>query len=138
MKFAFFLLIASLCAPPANADESTNQAIGIWLRDNNAARIRLAPCGVALCGTVVWMQDPRKDIYNPDEKERGKDLVGRRIFSGMMQDDAHRNTWKGSSYNPEDGRTYATTMVLNDAQLVTQECVTAGVICRSTNWVKVN
>ena len=100
-------------------------ASGTWLRENGASRVRIGKCGDALCGTVAWV----KDAASPSK-------VGQRVFYDMKPDGAGK--WKGSAFNPEDGKTYSGTMSLSGGTLTTAGCVFGGLICRSVSWSKVN
>ena len=44
-------LMFAAAAAPARAEE----LIGTWLTANSDAHIRVAKCGKAMCGTVVWL-----------------------------------------------------------------------------------
>jgi uncharacterized protein (DUF2147 family) len=129
---ALFLLCL-LKSVPAHAEGPQ----GIWLNEAGTLRIRIAPCGAALCGTIVWLREPGADIYNPDPAKREQPLLGSRLLSGMMSSDK-QNEWKGAAYNPLDGRTYAEVMSMQDEKLLTQGCVNDGAICHSSTWTKVN
>src|SRR3954453_11866129 len=83
-------VVAITAATPALADGPT----GTWLRDTGEAKVRIAACGQALCGNVVWVKDPAH-----------QDQVGRRVFWDMLPDGP--TTWKGEAFNPEDGKTYS-------------------------------
>ncbi len=107
-------------ATPAAADIA-----GTWLRDNGESRVRFAPCGDAVCGTVAWLKDPAT----------AKSKVGQRVFFDMKPNGANR--WSGSAFNPEDGRTYSGHMSLSGNTLTTQGCVLGGMICRSVTWSRV-
>ena len=96
---------------------------GIWLRESGASRVRFAKCGEALCGTLAWLKDAS-----------GPAKVGQRIFYDMKPDGAGK--WKGSAFNPEDGKTYSGTMTLAGDKLTTSGCVLGGLICRSVNWAR--
>lgn len=132
-------LAAILCAltiVPAAAEPT-----GTWLTQNADARIRIARCGKALCGTVVWLKDaidaatgkPPVDAHNPDPSKRNRKIFGLRIFA-MTADD--QGGWSGGIYNSDDGQTYAGKLVLHDAeQLEVQGC--AGAFCGSETWRKV-
>jgi uncharacterized protein (DUF2147 family) len=115
----------------AHADPS-----GVWLRDNGQSRIRIASCGAALCGTIVWLQTPRNDENNPNAAQRSRSLVGVRVFFDMRPNGDNR--WSGQAYNPEDGRTYRGNMSLSGRTLTTQGCAFGGMICRSVTWSRVN
>jgi uncharacterized protein (DUF2147 family) len=110
----------SIAGTPAFADPS-----GTWLRDNGNSRVRIAKCGEAFCGTLVWVKDAD-----------GPAKVGQRIFYEMMPSGA--NTWSGKAFNPEDGRTYSGKLSLAGGSMTTSGCVLGGMVCRSVTWRKVN
>ncbi len=112
--------VIGLASTPAFADPS-----GTWLRDNGNSRVRIAKCGEAFCGTLVWVKDPD-----------GPAKVGQRIFYEMMPSGA--NTWAGKAFNPEDGRTYSGKLSLSGGSMTTSGCVLGGMVCRSVTWRKVN
>jgi uncharacterized protein (DUF2147 family) len=98
-------------------------ASGVWLRDNGASRVKIAPCGAALCGKVVWLKD-----------EGGPAKIGQRVFFDMKpHGEGH---WSGKAFNPQDGKTYSGTLSLSGDTLTTSGCV-LGVLCRSVNWSRV-
>ena len=127
---AFALLLASTAT--ALADDPT----GTWLRADGLARVRVAPCGSALCGTVTWTAEPRTDEHNPDPSLRSRRIVGVRVFFDMRPNGENR--WSGRAYNPEDGRSYSGQMTLSGRRLTTQGCVLGGLLCRSLTWNRVN
>jgi uncharacterized protein (DUF2147 family) len=113
--------LGAVLALPAAAQDAT----GTWLRDNGQSRIRIAPCGAALCGNVVWV----RDASSPSK-------VGQRVFFDMKP--AGSNQWNGSAFNPEDGKTYSGKMTLSGNTLTTSGCVLGGLVCRSVSWSRVN
>ena len=106
---------------PAAADPS-----GTWLRENGGARVRMAKCGDAICGTITWLKDPANT----------KSKVGQRVFFDMKPNGA--NAWAGKAFNPEDGQTYSGKITLSGSSMTTAGCVASGWICRSVSWSKVN
>jgi uncharacterized protein (DUF2147 family) len=119
-------------APPALAQDIT----GTWLTETQTSRVRIAPCGAARCGTIVWVQNDTKDVNNPDPERRARSLVGLRMISDLKRDG---ESWSGSLYNPLDGRTYAGKFKLKstrEAEL--SGCVLGGLVCRSQTWSKVD
>jgi uncharacterized protein (DUF2147 family) len=64
---AFFTLVAS--AQYAFAGDVS----GIWLHEDGGSKVRFAPCGAAVCGTIVWLKD-----------KSGAGKVGQRVFYDMM------------------------------------------------------
>jgi uncharacterized protein (DUF2147 family) len=132
-------LIAALLfgIAPATAAEPT----GTWLTEKGDARIQVAHCGNALCGTVVWIKDaidpqtgkPPTDERNPDPGRRDRKIVGMRIFS--MTRDAN-GIWPGGIYNSDDGKTYAGKLLpIGGDQLQVNGC--AGALCGGEMWKKV-
>ncbi len=118
--FAAALALAAGVAPAMAQDAS-----GVWLRDTGASRVRIAPCGEALCGTIVWLKDAA-----------GPAKVGQRVFYDMKPNGS--GSWAGKAFNPEDGRTYAGKMNLSGSTLTTAGCALGGLICRSVTWKRVN
>lgn len=96
-----------------------------WLRETGASRVKFAPCGEALCGSIVWLKDPT-----------GPAKLGQQVFFDMKPDGSGQ--WAGQAFNPEDGKTYSGKMTLSGATLTTAGCVFGGLICKSTNWSKAN
>lgn len=122
-----------MAANPAAADPR-----GTWLSQNGEIRVRFADCGTQLCGTIIWMRNPGPDRHNADESLRSRQLVGVRMIT-MNANGA--NAWRGTLYNPQDGRTYNGTMTLPAAASTSMSlsgCVLGGMVCRSQTWSRVN
>ena len=99
---------------------------GTWLRDTGASQVKFAPCGGAVCGNLVWL---KPGVETPAK-------VGQKIFYDMKPSGA--DTWSGSAFNPDDGKTYTGKMSLSGNTLTTSGCVMGGLICKSTTWTRVN
>ncbi len=100
---------------------------GTWLRDTGASQVKFAPCGGgAICGNLVWL---KPGVETPAK-------IGQRIFFDMKPSGA--DTWSGSAFNPEDGKTYSGKMSLSGNTLTTSGCVMGGMICKSTTWTRAN
>jgi uncharacterized protein (DUF2147 family) len=117
---------------------------GIWLTQNGASRIKLADCGGAVCGTIVWLKEPnddngkpKTDKNNSDETKRGRPLIGVQIVLGMKA--AGADKWTGQVYNAEDGKTYSGNLTFSGGNaLQLQGCALGGLVCKSQTWTKVN
>ena len=121
---------------PANAEE----LIGTWLTANSDAHIRVARCGKAVCGTVVWLRDAvdaktgqaPMDDKNPNASLRSRKILGIRIFA-MEQDNT--GAWVGGIYNSDDGQTYKGRLApRGEEELEVQGC--AGSLCGSEVWTR--
>lgn len=125
------LLLCSLGTGPTVAQDAT----GVWLSQTGETRVRIAPCGAELCGTVIWQQTPGKDVNNPDAARRDRPIVGIRMMFGMKKSGAE---WTGQLYNFQDGKSYTGTMKLSGTTAMELGgCVMGGLICRTQTWTRV-
>jgi uncharacterized protein (DUF2147 family) len=131
------VLFSGLMLASAQAAEPT----GTWLTQKRDAHIRIARCGEALCGTIVWIKDkidsktgkPPVDEENPDPRLRNHPIVGLRIFTMRPY---QNGAWIGPIYNSDDGQSYAGKLTLRGAgSLDVQGC--AGVMCGSETWHRI-
>lgn len=104
---------------------------GMWRTakdDNgNSGLIKVAPCGAALCGTLV-------KSYGPDGKEIASDHIGRQIISETVSKGGGK--YAGKVYSPDRGKTYNSKLVLSGTTLSVSGCVLG--ICRDGGtWKKV-
>ena len=144
MKIREFLAVALLffagCGGALAADPS-----GTWLTQTGGSRIRLADCGGALCGTIIWLKEPndpdtgkpKTDKNNSDAAKRSRPLLGVQIVLGMKPAGAGR--WTRQVYNAEDGKTYSGNLTYSGGNsLQLQGCALGGLVCKGQTWTKVN
>ena len=122
-----FILTFSMAALPACADAAGifGDTPGNWSRDDGNAKVRLAPCGSALCATNTWIRDPAASGEH----------VGDRLEMKLAP--AGAGVWKGTAYDPQRQRSYAMTMSLKGGKLSTRGCVLAGLLCKSVSWTRI-
>jgi uncharacterized protein (DUF2147 family) len=94
---------------------------GVWLHEDGASKVRFAPCGAALCGTIVWLKD-----------KGGEAKIGQRVFYEMIP--SGDNAWSGKAFEPTSGKEYSGKMSLSGDRLTTAGCVLGGLICKSIVW----
>ena len=137
--FRAAVLIAAFLFGTVSAQAA--EPTGTWLTQKGDARIHVARCGNAMCGTVIWIKDaidpttgkPPVDDQNPDPTKRSRKIVGIRIFS--MTKDAN-GIWAGGIYNSDDGKTYAGKLLLQgENQLQVNGCT--GALCGGELWSRV-
>lgn len=88
------------------------------------AALQIFDCSGALCGRVVWLQQPRnrfgdmiRDIENPNPTLRQRQVCGQTLLWGLRP--AGPDRWEGGSlYNPDDGRTYRVNAELRSDRLM--------------------
>lgn len=117
------LALAILCLP---SFASAADLSGTWQRANGHSRMRFEACDKATCGAIAWIKPGTKTSAH----------VGEKVFFDLTK--AGEAEWRGKAFNPEDGRTYAGSVSLQGATLVTKGCVLGGLICKSETWTKVD
>jgi len=120
VRVIFVAALLSGSAAVAHASELS----GEWLNADGKSKVRFANCGDAVCGAISWLKNPKGDP--------GK--VGQQVFFDMKP--AGANVWKGSAFNPEDGKTYSGKLNLSGDHLTTAGCVLGGLICKSVDWTR--
>jgi uncharacterized protein (DUF2147 family) len=76
----------------ASASASPEGVIGSWSRGDGNARVRIAPCGSALCATNTWIRD-----------ESGGEHVGDRLVMKVSGDGA---SLSGAAYDTQRKLSY--------------------------------
>jgi uncharacterized protein (DUF2147 family) len=136
---ALLLLSDPTFVAPAAAD--ADEVAGTWMTEHHDAKIRLAPCGPALCGTIVWLAEPNDsagqpaaDVNNPDAAKRTRPLIGLTILTGLTKSGEE---WRGRIYNSDDGKDYDVRITLLDAlHAAIKGCVLAGLFCGGETWTR--
>lgn len=130
VRFAAVLVIAGFAG---HAQAAADAPLGTWMTAEGDSKVRIASCGKALCATIAWTRQPLTDKQNPAPGLRKRSLVGVDLSKDMQPDG--EGGWKGSIYNPEDGKTYSGTMRRKShAELEVGGCVLGGLVCGSETW----
>jgi uncharacterized protein (DUF2147 family) len=126
------VLLAAASPPPGVG--------GDWLTADRTAIVRIAPCGIELCGTVIRVlargpNVPTTDVNNPDRRLRSLPLVGLKVLSGFHRDGA---LWTGGrAYDPKTGGSYKARLSRNgDGTLTVTGCIFF--ICKSQRWTRID
>jgi uncharacterized protein (DUF2147 family) len=129
-----FLAVLAMFFFGANAD-AANAPLGRWLTASGNVVIEIAPCGPALCGSIVEvranhsMEDSRMEIKAPRR-------LGMKILSGLVPygDDE----WQGHIYNRENGKIYDCLIsVLDTGELKVRPYVFVSLIGQTQIWKRV-
>lgn len=132
LKLAAAALAAALVSAPALAQSP----VGTFASQSGDTRVRFAPCGEQICGTIVSVRGQTRDEKNENASLRNRNLVGIRMITMRP---AGANAWQGTLYNFQDGRTYNGRMSMPSANSMSLSgCVLGGLICRSQTWTRVN
>lgn len=94
--------VALLTFSAAQAQAPTGPT-GTWLTASGNLEVKVAPCGPALCGTVVRVL-ARNSMSKPGAAMASSEGVGLKILTGLMP--RKDGIWVGKIYNRENGKTY--------------------------------
>ena len=125
-------LTAGFVTPALAADPT-----GDWRVQDSVANIRIAECGGAMWGVVVWEKEPgNHDKNNPDASKQSRPTLGMPILLDMKKT-AGVDQWEGQVYNAKDGKTYSSKIRPTDPDhLEIQGCL-LGFLCGGETWTRV-
>ena len=128
----FFIGLAAAVVTLAPAHASAKSSLeGRWR--NGKMEIVIAPCGGALCGTVVKASAKQQAKA---ERGTGTDLVGARLITNIRKSGA--NVYRANVYLADRGMNASGTIRQSGPdRLKVRGCVLA-FLCKSTNWDRVN
>jgi uncharacterized protein (DUF2147 family) len=120
----FLIALPSLAQAAAEGPQA--QIMGEWQRGDGQARVRIAPCGKALCAINTWIRDPASS-----------EKVGDRLVMSVSPvDDA---TMKGKAYDPQRKLTFNVTIAVASRQrMTTNGCLLGGFLCKSVAWARLD
>ena len=107
--------------------------MAVWIED----------CDGLLCGRIYWQKkplsaagQPKHDRHNPDAALRERPLCGLKILTGFRR--TKDRAWSaGHIYNPNDGRTYSSTLQLEaDGSLSVRGYVGLSLFGKTVEWVR--
>ena len=132
---ATLTISAALCLPGA---AMAADITGMWLSQTGETKVRMAPCGSSICGTVTWAKGDPKDSENPDAGKRDRPVKGIQMIWGAKPT-GKANEYSGKLYNYKDGKTYDGKLALqSDNKMKLSGCVLGGVICKGQTWTRAN
>jgi uncharacterized protein (DUF2147 family) len=125
----------------AGAGTASADPKGLWLAQDGA-RVRVGPCGAALCATVATPKSavdpetgrPWTDKNNPDPAQRNRPLVGVAVLSGLISDGPGK--WSGRLYNVDNGNSYSGHLLELDGRTIRVEGCAIG-ICGGQNMSRI-
>jgi len=133
------LATASFSGTAAAAD-----AFGTWLTGDKEGQVRIANCGGALCGNLVWLKAPndpatgrpKTDKHNADASKQSRPLLGVPVVLAMKP--SGPGQWSGEVYNAEDGKTYSGSFTLTGPDTADLKGCVLGILCKSQTWTRVH
>lgn len=117
---------------------------GIWLNQDEDAKIEIYENGGKYFGKIVWLKTPidpetnkpKVDKHNPDPALRNRPTLGLEILKGFTFDG--KEEWKdGTIYDPKSGKTYSCYMRLeNKNKLKIRGFIGVSMLGRTTYWTR--
>jgi uncharacterized protein (DUF2147 family) len=107
-KFKIIAFFLFACQFIAQAQESPDTIIGVWLNEDNTNKIEIYKIDDTYSGKIVWIAqlennpelDP-KDKNNPDPQKRNQSILGMDIITGLT---FSKGKWiDGTIYTPQKG-----------------------------------
>lgn len=124
-------VVALVAAVPAGAQAPS--FAGVWRNPGDSVRIRVAPCGPALCGVVVAASERAKADAAAGGTPR---LVGTQLLQDFRRDPD--GTWAGSVLVPDLGTIVDGTLALEGRDtLVATGCLFGALGCKEQRWTRV-
>jgi len=145
LRLAPALVFAVFCAAATDALAQAAGVSGVWTTEHGDAKIRIAACGTALCGTIVGLAQPvdangraKTDVNNPDPAKRARPLVGLTLLTGLTAGgEANGATWRGVIYNADDGKAYDVSVrLIDERHAAIRGCVLGGLFCGGETWTR--
>lgn len=142
-----FLLVAVL-APPVAWAGGDDELVGVWVTEENKARVEVTKKDGVYRGTIIWLKDldypaddkdagtPKHDRENPDESKRGGPIIGLEILKGFREK-GDKLYDKGTIYDPDNGKTYKCKMeIRDDGHLYVRGFIGISLLGRTTVWTR--
>lgn len=135
---ALWLLTPALSSTAQAADPR-----GTWLTEDKDAALTISSCGAQLCGQIIWLESARdrggalrRDNNNPDPGKQSQRICGLVVIKGL--EPTGPNTWAGTVYNPEDGKTYQGSItVLSQDALKVRAYLALPIFGKNQTWTRV-
>ncbi len=140
MKQIFPAALATAMLAIATPAAAAAPIEGRWVTEEKDSIVEIKPCGNSICGRIVkFLKAPPKpnpkDTENPNPKLRSRPIMGMAVLSGFKLHDADDGEYKGTIYDPRNGKSYKSFLSVNDnGTLKVQGCV--GPFCQSQTWRK--
>lgn len=117
---------------PATAQ--TPEIVGTYINESGRTKVELSDCSAGVCGTVVWMSNPVKDVNNPDPSKHDRPVVG---LQAVTLKSTGGETYSGTLYDTESGKTYTGKAKVSGSGVELSGCVLGGLICKTSVWRRV-
>lgn len=128
------LILAAAVVLGAGSAAMAEPVAGTWKTEpgdtGGYLHVAVAPCGGAVCGTILTAFDAN-GVESGDYEHKGKKMLW------DMEADGGGSYSGGKIWAPDADKTYSSKMSLSGNTLTVKGCVAGGLICRGQDWVRV-
>lgn len=115
LKFLFGLIILLITTDTALHAQTNDDILGTYWSPKEDGKIEIYKENNKYYGKFVWVNEPKKDINNPNDELRERDLNGLIFLKDFNFNDGKYED--GEIYDPESGKTYSCVMWLDKGNL---------------------
>lgn len=135
--FLALSVAGALFAQSAAAADNATAILGRWLTDNGNLEVEIAPCGAAMCGTVVKVLANRSMSGSGEMKAADqRSPLGMKVLIDFVR--SGESTWQGEIYNRENAKTYSCKITAESPdQLVVRPYVGLSLFGKDLVWRRV-
>ncbi len=120
--------------------QKADNILGTWLTENKDGKFEIYKVGNKYFGKLIWGRTmyeadgitSKKDDKNPDLKSRLRNLKDLVMLTDFVFEDGIWN--QGKIYNPEDGKTYSSTIKLENNLLKLRGYIGISLFGKTTTW----
>jgi uncharacterized protein (DUF2147 family) len=124
------LILAMAIGGAASAAERPD---GRWISQSGNVEIQIAPCGSALCGTVVRVMANRS-MESLAASKAPPARIGLRIISGLAP--AGDGQWSGKLFDRENGNTYDCLIAAQGRTMTVRAYIGLPLFGKSQTWTR--
>ncbi|UTW62458.1 DUF2147 domain-containing protein [bacterium SCSIO 12741] len=124
------------------SQQKADEILGVWETEDKDGKIEIFSCGSTYCGKLLWGKNivnpdgtSKKDVNNPDEALRSRDMVGATILTGLAFDGEEYED--GRIYNAEDGDTYKCYIWIEKGVLHLRGYLGIPALGQTTKWSRI-
>lgn len=138
------ILLTFVCLAISAPAFASNTVYGLWLTEPGTGTIRIADCGPGPmqdtpCGVIETAEipdgEPTTDVNNADPALHDTPIIGLTMLDGFEHRD---DKWKkGRIYNPEDGKSYKSSIQLDEDPNVLKVKGCIAFLCQTQRWTRV-
>ena len=117
LQTAILLLLAALFSQGFTSSKQNlpGDIVGLYWSPKKDAKSEIYKRGNQYFGRSVWVAKPRKDVKNPKQSLKNRDVLGIELLTGFTYDDGVYTD--GEIYDPESGKTYSCKMNMDGNKL---------------------